>query len=141
MFSGGEFVIGRDEVMELFISACPSFEERWKVHLQDIWDRNSESILYTDLSEFARHLTELVINNELNEFENVFRLTERLLGEGDSFVQEAIVVGLIEDFQGDLERNGYNLKTFEKFLEPETQQYWTKVIKFWDGEIPYIDNN
>lgn len=134
-------MIGRDEVMELFISACPSFEERWKVHLQDIWDRNSESILYTDLSEFARHLTELVINNELNEFENVFRLTERLLGEGDSFVQEAIVVGLIEDFQGDLERNGYNLKTFEKFLEPETQQYWTKVIKFWDGEIPYIDNN
>ena len=134
-------MIRRDEVMELFISECPSFEKRWKMHLQDIWDRNSETILYTDLSEFARHLTELVINNELNELKNVFRITERLLGEGDSFVQGAIVVGLIEDFQGGLERNGYNLKTFEKFLEPETQKYWTKVIKFWNGEIPYINNN
>jgi len=97
MFSGGDFVIRRDEVMELFISECPSFEKRWKVHLHDIWDRNSETILYTDLSEFARHLTELVINNELNELKNLFKITERLLGEGDSFVQEAIVVRLIED--------------------------------------------
>lgn len=134
-------MISRDEVMALLISECPSFEERWTAHLQDIWDRDSESILYTDLSEFAMYLTDLVINSNFSEFKNVFRLTERLLGEGDSFVQEAIVVGLIEDFQDDLLRNGYNLKNFEKFLEPETQKYWIKVIKFWNGEIPYIDNN
>ena len=64
-----------------------------------------------------------------------------MLFEGDPFVQEAVVIGLIEDFQGGLERNGYDLKTFEKFLKPETQKYWTKVIKFWNGEIPCIDNN
>jgi len=138
---GGDLVIRRDDIMALFVNACPSFQEKWEGHLQDIWDRNSESILYTDLAEFARHLTELVIHNKLSELANVFGLVEKLLFEGDPFVQEAVVVGLIEDFQGGLERNGYDLKTFEKFLEPETQKYWTKVIKFWNGEIPYIDNN
>lgn len=109
--------------------------------MKDIWDRNSESILYTDFSELARHLTELVVNNELDEFMGVFNLVEKMIVEGDQFVQEAIVVGLIEDFQGGLLRNGYNLKALEKLLKPETHKYWVKVIQFWNGEIPYIDNN
>lgn len=134
-------MICKNEVMDFSVQACPSFKEKWEEYLTDIWDRNSESILYTDLAEFARHLTELVTNSKLDEMKNIFALTEKLIIEGDHFVQEAIVVGLIEDFQGGLERNGCSLKSFEKFLEPETLKYWRKVIKFWNGEIPYIDNN
>lgn len=133
-------IINRNDVMELYIKVCPSFQEKWQEHLQDIWDRYSETILYTDLSEFARHMTELAIKNEIGELKSIFALTERLLVEGDPFVQEAIVVGLIEDFQGGLERSKLDLMTFEGFLEPETKKYWQKVIKFWSGEIPYIDN-
>ena len=134
-------MIYKDEVMQLFVNVCPSFLKKWENHLHDIWDRNSESILYTDFAEFDRHLTDLVIEKEYGEFEAIFELVEQLLSEGDSFVQEAVIVGLLEDFQTGLESNGYDLKSFEKFLKPETKKYWIKVIKFWSGEIPYIDNN
>jgi hypothetical protein len=134
-------MIYRDKVMDLLIEVCPSFKNKWEEHLNDIWDRSSEGILYTDFAEFARHLSELVEKKEFDEFSVLFDSVEYILKEGDDFVQEAVVVGLLEDFQGNLERGGYDLNIIDKFLGLETKKYWIKVIKFWNGEIPYIDNN
>lgn len=128
----GKLMVQRENVMELFINLCPSFEGKWKEHLEDIWDRDSETILYTDLSVFARHLTELTINNNFREFNDIFDEIERLIQEGDSFVSEAIVVGLLEDFQNGLLRNGYELNMMEKYLKPDTKKYWIALIKFWN---------
>lgn len=134
-------MIQRHNVMGLLLEVCTSFKEKWKEHLQDSLDRREEyTILYTDFSEFARHLAELVKDNNFEEFQDIFDKVEYLLQDGDPFVQEAIVVGLLEDFQNGLLRDGCNFNIIEKYLKPETKKYWIKVIKFWNGEIPYIDD-
>lgn len=134
-------MIQRECAMKLLIDVCPSFNEKWKEHLEDIWDRESDSILYTDFAEFARHLTSLVASESLQEFEAVFNEIEYLLQQGDSFVQEAVMVGLLEDFQNGLLNIGYEINFIEKYFKPETKKYWASLTKFWNGEIPYIDNN
>ncbi|HEX9061059.1 MAG TPA: hypothetical protein VF941_12840 [Clostridia bacterium] len=134
-------MILRDNVMTLLVDACPSFKNKWEEHLQDIWDRTSETILYTDFSELARHLSSLVENNHFEEFPAIFEIVEQLVIEGDSFVQEAVVVGLIEDFQNNLLSKRYELSLIDRFLKTETKKYWVKVIQFWNGEIPYISKD
>jgi hypothetical protein len=128
----GKIMVQREDVMELLINVCPSFEGKWKDHLEDIWDRDREEILYTDLSVFARHLTELTINKDFREFNDIFNEIERLIQEGDFFVSEAIVIGLLEDLQNGLLRNGYELNMMEKYLKPDTKECWIDLIKFWN---------
>ncbi len=134
-------MILRDNVMALLIDVCPSFANMWEEHLQDIWDRKSETILYTDFSEFARHLFSLIKDNHFDEFPKIFEMVEHLIKQGDSFVQQAVVVGLLEDFQNNLLSNKYELSLVEGYLKFETKKYWDKGIQFWNGEIPYIFNN
>ncbi|BCZ47995.1 hypothetical protein psyc5s11_40620 [Clostridium gelidum] len=128
----GKLMVQRENVMELLINLCPSFEGKWKEHLEDNFDRDCETILYRDLYVFARHLTELTINNSFGDFNDIFDEIERLIQEGDSFVSDAIVVGLLEDFQNGLLSNGYELKIMEKYLKPDTKKYWIALIKYWN---------
>jgi len=134
-------MIQRAEVMEILIESCPSFQMRWEEHLQDIWDRESKTILYTDFSEFARYLSELVILRDFREFTDVFDTVELLLHEGDPFVREAVVVGLLEDFQNCLLSKGYDLSLIEKYLKSETKKHWLELIKYWNGEISSLSIN
>lgn len=134
-------MIQRECTMKLLIDVCPSFRGKWEEHLRDIWDRDSELILYTDFAEFARHLTSLAASESFQELEAVFNEIEYLLQQGDPFVQEAVMVGLLEDFQNGLLNIGYEINLIEKYFKPETKKYWTSLTKFWNGEIPYIDNN
>lgn len=126
-------MIQRNHVIERLIKACPSFNPKWEEHLQDIWDRTSETILYTDLTEFARHLIELVKKNELDAYDDIFCEIEHLLREGEPFVQEAITIGLLEDFQNFLLSSNYEFDIIEKFIKPETKRQWNAIIKMWDG--------
>jgi hypothetical protein len=133
-------MIQKDKVMKLLVEVCPSFEKKWKDHVEDIWDRESETILYTDFSEFARHLYELAVNKDFKEFLSVFDIIELLLQEGDSFVKEAVAIGFLEDFQTLVLGGGYDSNIIEHYLREETKKCWIKLDKFWKGEIPYIDN-
>lgn len=134
-------MIQKECVMELLIGVCPSFKGKWEKHLINIWDRESETILYTDLSELARHLATLVRLNQVNEFPAVFDKIECLLQHGDPFVQEAVVAGLLEDFQNNLLYNKCQLDLISQYLKAETKQYWTGLIKFWSGETSYTHKN
>lgn len=42
-------MIKREDVMNILIDTCPSFKEKWEEYLGDIWDRDSETILFTDV--------------------------------------------------------------------------------------------
>ncbi|WP_069997331.1 DUF7674 family protein [Cellulosilyticum sp. I15G10I2] len=130
-------MVQKECVMELLISICPSFKGKWEKQLKNIWDRESETILYTDLSEFARHLAKLVKLNQVDELPAVFDKIEYLLQHGDPFVQEAVIAGLFEDFQNNLLYNKCQLDLISQYLKIETKQYWTELIKFWSGGTPY----
>lgn len=129
----GKVMIPRENVMELLINVCPSFKGKWEEYLEDDWDRDRETILYSDLSVFARYLTELTMTRKFEELYNLFDEIERLIKEGDFFVSEAIVVGLLEDFQNGLLSNGYELNIMDEYLKPDTKRGWLDLIKFWNS--------
>jgi hypothetical protein len=120
--------------MELLINVCPSFEEKWKEYLENKWNRDPKTMLYSDLAVFARHLTELAITNKFEEFHNLFDEIERFIQEGDFYVGEAIVIGLLEDFQNGLLSNGYELNIMDEYLKAGTKRGWLDLIEFWDSE-------
>ena len=61
----------------------------------------------------------------------VFGVLERLIIEGDSYVREAAIVGLIEDLQNTNLHSGTTPEQYLPFLLPKTNHWWKKVEAFW----------
>ncbi len=89
--------------MPLLLNACPSFTEKWASH-SAYWEdnRENETLLYIDLSEFSQHLIELHKSNQIDEFPAVFEVVEKLHLEGDDYVKEAATIGLLEGIQNEI---------------------------------------
>ena len=126
-------MVNRNQIMDQLINLCPSFRETWKEHLRDIWDRESETILYTDLSAFSEHLVNLAEDDNITEFLDVFTYIERLLFNGDEFVKEAIVIGLFEDLQNKALTKNIKLYYFEQYLGEKSIKAWREIIEFWNS--------
>ena len=125
-------MIGKDEVMALLLTACPSFEEAWEEHLAAWEDRD---LLYLDLGAFARHLVALLQSERTGEFPTVFEVVERLHVEGTPDVQEAATIGLLEGIQNHAEHTGLDPDRFLPFLRPVSREWWKQLHAFWSGEI------
>jgi len=126
-------LITREQVMPLLLDVYPSLGEPWAEHLNDIWDRTSDSILYTDFAFLSWHLVGSLKLNNTECFTEVFALVETLLAHGDKFVQDAVVVGLLEDIQIIALGEGVELSQFHKFLGFRARKAWTQLIDFWNG--------
>jgi hypothetical protein len=50
---------------------------------------------------------------------------------GDTYVKEAATVGLLEDLQNTNLHEGTDPDAFRKFLGPESERWWSKVVRFW----------
>src|SRR5262249_10831500 len=111
-------MIVRDEVMDLLVAACPSFEEPWREYLGD--PSYERGLLYIDLGTFARHLVKLRKAGRTSEFERVFREIERLHTEGDLFVREAATIGLLEGIQNVAGNSDLDPESFRPYLHAET---------------------
>lgn len=120
--------------MPIFIKICPSFSRLWTEHINDIWDRTSETILYTDFSALARHIINSFKMNDTSEFTKVFDTVEMLLFHGDEFVKEAVVVGLLEDIQNLALGEKIKLSCFNEYLGEQSKKAWSQLIVFWGGE-------
>jgi hypothetical protein len=128
-------MITQDEVMPILLGVCPSFCQRWKEH-KAFYDK--EDLLYLDLSEFARHLIELYQGSQTGEFAEVFNAVERLHLEGDEFVREAAVIGLLEGIQNIAGNSGVDPESFFTYLQPKSRKWWRQLNDFWNGKIPYV---
>jgi hypothetical protein len=128
-------MITREQVMPLLVDACPSFTEKWKEQQALFPD---EPLLYLDLAEFARHLIELHANAQTQELALVFEVVERLHFEGDHFVKEATVIGLLEGIQNNVGDKGIAPEAFIIYLKPESKRWWRQLNDFWSGKIPYV---
>lgn len=127
-------MVNKEEVMPIFIKNCPSFNKVWTEHLNDIWDRTSETILYTDFSALARHAINLLKMNDLNELTNIFDTAEMLLFHGDKFVKEAVEVGLLEDIQNLALGESIKLSCFDSYLGEHSKKAWSQLIVLWEGK-------
>ena len=131
-------MITKEQVMPLFLEACPSFIEKWKEHRAFY---EGEDLLYVDLGEFARHLVELYKLNRTDEFPAVFEVIERLHLEGDAYVKEAATIGMLEGIQNVAGNSGVDPEEFSRYLKPESAKWWRQLNDFWDGKIPYVGSS
>jgi hypothetical protein len=99
VLSEGRNVIPKDEMMRVLLATCPSFTPEWEAFLEEWKDKADDLPLYLALSSFARHLIGMLDRNEVGDFPTIFQAVEKLHVEGDSYVQGAATVGLLEDLQ------------------------------------------
>jgi hypothetical protein len=124
-----------EKMLELILVACPSFRLAWESFIKE-WQDESEKPFYLALSTLARHLVLKLEAKDIVEFPSLFGVIERLIIDGDTYVREAVIVGLLEDLQNPNIYANTHSEQFRTFLLPESQNWWDKLHKFWnEGKI------
>ena len=117
--------------MDVLIDVCPSFRPAWDAFRED-WKTSVDDLPhYLVLADLARHLIGMLERSETESFAAIFQVVERLQLEGDDYVQEAAVVGLLEDLQN---RNLHSItepRQFLPFLGKESSKAWDQLYAFW----------
>src|SRR5215471_13497030 len=83
----------------------------------------------------ADHIVDLCKQNQTQEFPAVFDSIERLHIEGDDYVREAAIIGLLEGIQNTAGHRGLDPEVFAPYLKPESTKWWKKLNAFWNGDI------
>jgi hypothetical protein len=123
-------MVVKEDIPALLLDACPSFTLVWEHYREE---EGEERLIYPLLGEFARHLVALYQQKRLVEFAAIFALIERLQVEGDGYVQEAAVIGLLEGLQNVALNTRLDPDVFRPFLLPESLRGWDELIRFWHG--------
>ena len=124
--------ITREKVIPLLLEACPSFQEKWDEYVNSyLYDK--EGFGYTDATQFAIHIKELLNKGRTEEFKKVFAVIEQLHLNGDNYVKELATIGYLEDIQ-----NYNNPEKFIPYLGPESLKWWNHLNDFWSGEAPQV---
>jgi hypothetical protein len=122
-------VLGRDDMMPLLLTACPSSRGRWEAYVADpLYD---PGLVYVHLADFAHHLLELLASGRLAELPAVFAAVERFFLEGEEYVREAAPVGLLEGLWFSGGNTNQRPQRLAEFLGPEAREAWTEAAGFW----------
>lgn len=128
-------MIHRTQMMQLLVTACPSFAARFAAGAaNDYQDENGETLEYLALSDFSSHILSLIAAQQFDELPATFAVVERLHVEGDKYVREAATVGLLEALQNDGEHRKVEKSRITKWFGPETQKWWDRLNNFWAGD-------
>lgn len=123
-------MISQLEMMTPLLRACPSFQGEWDEFLEE-WTEEAEKPLYLALARLAHHLVSMLEAQDTAGLTRVFEIVERWLVEGDAFVREATTVGLLEDLQNTNFHRSTAPSDFERFLLPQSLEWWRRVDRFW----------
>lgn len=122
----------KGDMMGVLLDACPSFRPTWDAWLAEWAESTDDLPLYLALAEFARHLIGMLERAETATFPAIFGAVERLQVEGEHYVREAAVVGLLEDLQNlNVHEHGTEPEQFRPFLGPESNAAWDELYEFW----------
>ncbi len=126
------------QVMPLLLEACPSFSTKWaEVEVENADDTEpTGGFGFVDAGNFIRHMVSLRIEGQTSEFPAIFEVIERLLVEGDPYLQNLAVIGYLEGFQMmtvtsaglDPERD------FRPWLRPVSESWWQRINRLWAGD-------
>jgi hypothetical protein len=129
-------MIGRQQVLDLLLEACPSYRPRW-----DACQAGPEfdtELLYVHLGDFAHHVVDLLGRGEVAELGALGRELEHLHVDGDDYVREAATIGLLEGIQNIAGQRSIATKALEDTFGAETRRWWTSLEAFWSGKIPHV---
>ena len=135
-------MIEPDEMMDLLLAACPSFATQWEESLVDKGpdEATGNRLHYGDAADLVRHVVSLQIDGRTSELDAVFDTIERLLAEGDPYVQNLATIGYIEGFQmaivadlgADPERD------IRPWLRSMSEIEWQRLNELWGGPATSI---
>jgi hypothetical protein len=132
-------LVDSSQMMALLLAACPSFESGWRGFLAE-WADEPDLPYYVALGEFARHLSLVLVNGDKEVLRKVFDVLEQLILEGDSYVKNAAIAGLIEDLQNLNLHAGSTPERYLPFLLPESRRWWVEVETQWNGGTRTLDS-
>lgn len=133
-------MLDRKDMMNLLLEASPSFAPHWQSFLEEWSGEPPEELpLYLALAAYARHLIALLARADTQSFAGIFATVERLIREGDPWVSEAAVIGLLEDLQNRGLHDRTTPEEFVPFLGPLGRKYWLDLEDFWAGRRGPLD--
>jgi hypothetical protein len=129
-------MIRRDQMIGLLLDACPSYRIRWEAYCRE--PEFDADLLYPHLGDFADHVVDLLVGEEIDDLLALSETIERLHLEGDDFVKEAATIGLLEGIQNRAGHRNVSTGALEATLGAETRRWWRSLSAFWAGEIPLV---
>jgi hypothetical protein len=119
-------------MMDVLIAACPTFRADWEAFRYH-WQDEPDLPYYVALGDLARHLIGLLELGDHAALTEAFRAIERLLIEGDAYVQEAAALGLLENLQNSGLHRTTEPAQFSPYLLPASAKTWNQLNDFWEG--------
>ncbi|UYV14977.1 hypothetical protein [Porphyrobacter sp. ULC335] len=128
-------MITRDDIMGLVRALDPRFEEVAKVFLEQ-WAEDPTAEIdglphYLYFAEIADIIGSDFAAGVEFKHRSTFQLIDRLIVEGEHYVSEAAVVGLLEDIQNALKRRRIPLHRAHALLPSESRYQWDDLVRFW----------
>ena len=131
--------ITRDDMFEPLLEALPQFRPAWENFIDEWTPKPGE---YSDLppgeypnylllGDLAGYLCDLLEKDQTEDVVKTLAVAERWLLEGEHYVHEAAIVGLLEDLQGYCQRRKIPEEKFLALMGPEGQFWWNKLNGFW----------
>jgi hypothetical protein len=119
------------------VESHPEIQARWEALVQsgDVLDGEP----YNAMSVLARVVVELQLTAP--PAAAFLAALERSLQAADSALRNLLIVGLIEDIQNGLLKDGVDLTDWERELGPSTRVAWAAVAAMWSGTLPPADFN
>lgn len=125
-------MISKEEMFKPILAVSNGFRPIWNDFINE-WGDEAELPQYLALSELARYVSQLVSECRTQELSDIFEVIERWLLEGDEYVREAAIVGILEDLQNTNVVGSDMPQKVQELLLPESRKQWAKVIEFWEG--------
>lgn len=135
-------MIARSEMMPALLDACPSFAPAYGEFCAE-WKEDAAELNYLALAELARYIAQMFDRNKTETFPAFFALVERLILEGDPYVHNAIIVGLLEDLQNPSLHPRDGTKKPDDLIPyfgPEAKYWWQKLYGFWNEGLLLVDD-
>lgn len=123
------------------LEQCPKFVEYWDAFISDYGNESElESLpLYLIGADFARYIVKCYIFGDLEEVQIAFNIIENWIVDGDEYVQNCAIIGVLEQLQNSNITGTINPEQFLQFAGSATQKYWVKIIDFWEKGILITD--
>jgi hypothetical protein len=115
-----------------FINICPELQKVWDDHLE-YWG-DDERGDYNDLSVLAHFIVDRYKEGNIERFDAIFALIEKILNTGNGKEKELITVGLIEDIQTIASNTPDGYRPLERWLGPTSMKAWANIEKLWEGK-------
>ncbi|MGL6074726.1 MAG: DUF7674 family protein [Fimbriiglobus sp.] len=130
--------LDRHLAVNVLSEACPECRTLWQSHPHEFYDEYGGTLLYTMLSQFARHMVKLLEQGDALALSRIFAAVEYLEIHGEHYVREAMMIGLLESVQNtNLHPNGTDPDDFREYVGIESSLCWDYVIHFWEGNLNF----